>query len=91
MTLEISEVSIVPVKPQGSLVGFASCVVNKQFYLAGIAIHCDLVNRGGFRLVWPTRKLKNGEEIALCHPISREVGDKIQDVIISEWETLITT
>ena len=90
MTLEISEVSIVPVKPQDGLVGFAGCVINKQFYLGGIAIHCDLANRGGFRLVWPTRKLKNGGEIPLCHPISKEVGEKIQDVIISEWETLIT-
>ena len=85
---EIGEINITPLKQQGSLVGFATCVLNGWFYFGGIAIHTDLANRG-FRICYPTKMLRNGQQIPIYHPITKEVAEKIQDAIISEWERLI--
>lgn len=88
--LTISEIQITPIKPQKSLVGFASCILNNQIYLGGIAIHCDLLNKS-FRCVYPTKKFKDGNEIPIYHPICREAGEAIQKILITEWENLIKT
>lgn len=86
--LTISEVNLTPIRPIKSLVGFASIVLGKQVYLGCIAIHCDLSNKS-FRCVYPVKKFKDGKEIPVYHPISKEAGDAIQQAIITEWENLI--
>ncbi len=86
--LMITEIQITPIKPQKSLVGFASVVLDGSVYLGCIAIHCDLLNKG-FRCVYPTKKFNDGKEIPVFHPITKEAGDSIQKAIISEWENLI--
>jgi DNA-binding cell septation regulator SpoVG len=88
--LTISEIQITPIKPQKSLVGFASCILNGQLYIGCIAIHCDLLNQS-FRCVYPTKKFKDGKEIPLYHPITKEAGEAIQKAIVGEWEYLINT
>lgn len=88
--MKISEIQITPIKPQKSLAGFASCVLNEQIYLGGIAIHCDLANKS-FRCVYPTKKFKDGKELPIYHPITKEAGEAIQRAIIAEWECLIGT
>ncbi len=85
--LEITEINITPLKPQGSLLGFASFVLNGQFYVGGVAIHADFQNRG-CRLVYITKKLKNGEDVPLFHPINKETAEKVQQAISSAWELL---
>ena len=90
MSLEISEIRIVPVKPREGLVGFASCVVNGQIYLGGIGIHSDLKN-GGFRLVFPAKSLSNGTTIPICHPITKKAGDSLQKAIAEAWERLMAS
>ena len=88
MKMEISEIRLTPIKPRQSLVAFASCVVDKQFYFGGIGVHCDLTNQS-WRLVFPTKKFPNGEEVPLYHPINRQTYDQIQKAIITQWENLI--
>ena len=82
--LEITEINITPLKAQGSLLGFVQFVLNGQFFLGGVAIHSDLQSRG-CRLVYPTKKLRNGEEVPLFHPISKDAADKVQEAVSSEW------
>lgn len=86
--LIVSEIQITPIKPQNGLVGFASCVLNNQVYLGCIAIHCDLLNQS-FRCVYPTKKLKSGQDIPVFHPISREAGEAIQRAIIIQFENFV--
>lgn len=88
MKMEISEIQITPIKPRESLVAFASCVVDRQIYLGGIAIHCDLLNQS-FRCVYPTKKFGDGKEIPIYHPISKEAGLTVQKAIVTAWENLI--
>ena len=72
----ITEVEILPVRPQNGLVAFASCIVNRQIYLGNIGVHR---RRGdaGFRLVFPTKLLPNGRSIPVFYPISRHAGDTL--------------
>lgn len=87
---EVSEVTLMLMKPQKgeTLGGFASLVVNR-IYIGGIAIHLDALNRS-IRTVYPTKKLRNGQQIPLAHPINKQLGDKIQDAIAKEWRRLIS-
>ena len=88
MPIKISEISIVPMKPQGSFLGFVGFVIDGIFYVGGVGIHSDAPKRS-IRLVYPSKKLQNGQEIPLFHPIGRAVGDFIQQAVIAEWERLI--
>jgi len=86
--IKISEIQIVPVKPQGGLVAFASCVVNNQLYVGNIGIHTT--PDGDFRLVYPSKILPNGKEINCVHPINKVAGEMIQVAIITSFKTLVS-
>jgi len=86
--IKISEIQITPIKPQKSLVGFASAVINDQIYIGCIAIHCDLLNQS-FRCVYPTKKFKDGKELPIYYPINKQAGEAIQKAIVTAWENLI--
>jgi len=76
--IEISEVNIVPVKPNAGLIGFASFIVNGHFYMGCIGIFTR--PDGGIRLVFPR---KNG--LDCFYPINKQVGDYLNSVIEREF------
>ena len=85
--IQISEISLIPIKPKNGLLGFASFVLNNQFYLGEIAIRsCP---SGEIRLLYPSKKLFNGEDIPLFHPITKDAGQTVLNAINSEWEDLM--
>jgi len=86
---EISEIGIVPLKPQGTLIAFASFIINGWFYCGGIGIHCDAASRG-YRLTYPTKMLKNNQSVPLFHPINKSVANQIHAAVTAEWERLIS-
>jgi len=59
----LTEIQIIPVKPQNGLVAFASVVINNQFYVGDIAIYTSPSTEIGFRLVYPTKRLANGKTV----------------------------
>jgi stage V sporulation protein G len=85
--MSLSEVEILPVKPRGGLVAFASCVLNGQVYLGNIGIHTR-PDGSGYRLVFPVKVLPNGKEIHCFHPLSRQAGDLFLQAIIRKFEEL---
>lgn len=86
MNISITEIQIVPVKPNSGLVGFASCVINGCLYLGSIGIFTRL--DGSYRLVYPTKKI--GEKsINIFYPITRELGRQLEQVIISKFEDVM--
>lgn len=87
--LLISEILIIPIKPQGSLVAFGSCVVNDDLYIGDIGIHSSLTNTEGFRLVYPDKTLPNGKRVNCVHPINKESGEVISKAIIGGYKKLI--
>jgi DNA-binding cell septation regulator SpoVG len=84
--LTISEVEILPVRPQGGLVAFASFVLNRQFYVGNVAIRTRPT--GGYRLVFPDKTLPNGKVIQCFHPITRDATDALERAVIGRFEAL---
>jgi stage V sporulation protein G len=84
--LVISEIQIIPVKPNEGLLGFASCVINDSLYIGNIAIYSSLSNADGYRLVYPTKTLPNGKEINCVHPINKEAGEFLSKAIVGKFQ-----
>ena len=82
---KVTEVQIVPVKPQNGLVAFASFVYGNSFYLGSIGIYTR--PQGGYRLTYPTRKSSKGN-FNIFHPINREMAEEVEKVIISKFENV---
>ena len=85
----ISEIQIIPIKPQNGLVGFASCVINNQFYVGNIALYSSPSSKEGFRLVFPAKKLSSGQMVDCFHPITKEAGELITMAIINKYVELM--
>ena len=86
MNTEITEITIIPLKPRNGLVALASCIIDNKFYLGSIGIYTKL--KGGYRLTYPTKKI--GEKsINIYHPISQEVGNEVEVAIIDMYEQLM--
>ncbi|MFC1540592.1 septation protein SpoVG family protein [Candidatus Margulisiibacteriota bacterium] len=83
----LTEIEILPIKPKNGLVAFASCVLNKSFYIGNIVIHTTPY--GNFRVVYPTKVLPNGKHISCFHPINREAGEAISSAILERYKNLI--
>lgn len=81
--IKISEVQIVPIKPNNGLVGFASIIFNDCLYLGSIGIYTR--PEGGFRLTYPTRKAGT-TNINVFYPIRKEVAVFLEKVIINKFE-----
>lgn len=82
----ISEIQITPIKPQNGLVGFASFVLDSNLYLGSIGI----ITRpeGGYRLVYPTKKL-GLRSLNIFHPINRQFAESIEKEVIGKFEDVM--
>lgn len=80
--MTITEVRIIPIKPNNGLVGFASLVLDQKIYLGSIGIHTK-IDGSGYRLTYPTKKIGD-KNINLYHPITRELGIAIEQAILEK-------
>ena len=87
--LDIGEINIILIKPKDGLVGFASCVINNQFFFGNIGIYSSPSSQNGFRLVFPNKKLASGQVVDIVHPISKEAGEMITSAIIRKYVELM--
>ena len=83
VTIKLSEIQIIPKKPDDGHLGWVSFVINNQFYVGNIAIYSRF--NGGLRLVYPQTQLANGKIISSFHPINKETGQFIQDKVSSAY------
>lgn len=88
--LKISEVQIVPVRPNDGLIAFASCVVNNALYLGNIAIYTSPSRSDNYRLVYPDKVLPNGKKIHCVYPINMIAGEIISKAIIRKFKELVS-
>ena len=86
MTNRLSEIQIIPIKPQNGLVAFASFVLDESLYLGSIGI----VTRpqGGYRLVYPTKKVAE-KNLNIYYPISREFALAIEKEVVKQFEDVM--
>ena len=74
----ISEINIIPIKPQDGLVAFASIVLG-SLYLGSIAVHKQL-DGSGYRITYPTKKIGQ-QQLNIYHPIDKVPGRVIEQAI----------
>lgn len=81
----VSEVQVVPVKPNEGLIAFASCILNETHFLGHIAVFTRL--NGGYRLVYPTKRV--GERLLhYHHPITKAAGQAIEDAVLEKVKSI---
>mgnify|MGYP006363160107 FL=1 len=79
----ITEIQIVPIKPNRGLVGFASFVFDGTFHFGSIGILTR--PKGGYRLTYPTRKVAD-KSLPVFYPINKAVAQQIEHLIIAKFE-----
>lgn len=84
--MSISEIQIIPIKPQEGLVAFVSFVLDGNLYLGSIGILTR--PEGGYRLVYPTKKV-GIRNINIFHPINREFAKFIEKEVIGKFEDVM--
>lgn len=86
--MKITEIQIMPIKPQNGLVAFASVVAENSLYLGSIGVYTK-IDGSGYRITYPTKKIGN-KNINIYHPINKEISKAIEEAIISEAEKILT-
>jgi len=86
-TMKITEVQIIPIKPNNGLIAFASIVVENSLYLGSLGVYTR-IDGSGYRITYPTKKIGN-KNINIYHPINRETSKAIERAIISEAEKIL--
>lgn len=84
--MKISEIQIIPIKPQDGLVAFASFVLDDNLYLGSIGILTR--PEGGYRLTYPTKKV-GARNINIFHPINKEFSQSIEKEVIGKFEDVM--
>lgn len=86
MQNRLSEIQIIPIKPQNGLVAFASFVWDKNLYLGSIGIMTR--PQGGYRLVYPTKKVAE-RNLNIFYPINKETAQLIESEIVRQFEEVM--
>jgi len=86
MTVKISEVQIVPIKPKDGLMGFASFVLDDRLYLGSIGIMTQ--PEGGYRLTYPTKAI-GIKSLNVFYPINKNFAQEIEKIIINRFEEVM--
>lgn len=86
MKTKLTEIQIIPVKPQNGLVGFASFILNNQLYLGSVGILTR--PKGGYRLVYPTKKVAE-RSLNIFYPINKEFAQLIENEVVKHFEDVM--
>ncbi len=85
--MKITEIQIIPIKPQNGLVAFASVVFDNCLYLGSIGVYSRL-DGTGYRLTYPMKKIGD-KNINIYHPINREASEAIEKAIIAKAREIL--
>jgi len=86
MKPKLTEIQIIPIKPQNGLVAFASFVLDKTLYLGSIGI----ITRphGGYRLTYPTKKI-GIKDLNIFYPINKVFAEIIEKEVVKKFEEVM--
>lgn len=86
MNHQITEIQIIPIKPQNGIVAFASFLLDDGLYLSSIAI---MTRPGsGHRLVYPTKKV-GSRDINIFHPINKVFAQLVEEAVMKKFEEVM--
>jgi len=87
MNLIITEIQILPIKPQNGLVAFGSVIFNDCLYLGSIGVHTKL-DGNGYRITYPTKKV-GSKDLNIYHPINKETSQAIEQAITQKAKEIL--
>jgi stage V sporulation protein G len=85
--MKVTEIQIIPIKPNNGLVAFASVVVDDSLYLGSIGIHTR-IDSSGYRLTYPTKPI-GGRDLNIYHPINKEASEAIEQAIVNRYKEVM--
>jgi stage V sporulation protein G len=85
--IKVSEVQIIPIKPNKGLVAFASVVLDNNLYLGSIGIHTR-IDGNGYRLTYPTKQI-GGRNLNIYHPINPVTSEAFERAIIDKYKDVM--
>lgn len=84
--MRITEINIIPIKPDNGLIGFASVVLDNGLYLGSMGVYSRL-DGTGYRITYPTKKV-GGKDLNIYHPINRDLSQEIEAAITDKAREL---
>jgi len=87
MKHKITEVQIIPIKPNSGLIAFVSLVLNGNLFLGSIGLHSKL-DGSGYRLTYPTKAIGD-KGINIYHPINKKLSKEIEEAVFSKYSEII--
>lgn len=86
MKPKITEIQIVPIKPQDGLIAFVSFVLDNNLYLGSIGI----VTRpqGGYRLTYPTKRV-GIKDLNIFYPINKAFAEEVERSVLKKLEEVM--
>ena len=93
MVTQVNEIRIIPIramkdeKQKDTLVALATCVLDSKFFVGSIGVY-EREDKT-YRITYPTKK-SGISSLKLFYPISKEVGDDIENAIIEEFVKVIS-
>lgn len=87
MNYLITEVQIIPIKPNNGLVAFATVVLNDCLFLGSIGIHTKL-DGTGLRLTYPTKKV-GIRDMNIYHPLNNELSSAVESAVFTKFKNVM--
>jgi stage V sporulation protein G len=84
---KVTEVQILPVKPNNGIIAFASVVLDNSIFLGSIALYLKLDGQS-YRITYPTKKRLN-QSFDIYHPINKETSLAIEQAIIKKYQEIL--
>jgi len=83
----ITEIEFFPIIPKNGVICFCSFTYQNSLRIQD----CAILTRptGGYRLSFPIKKLANGKTIQAVYPINKELGTKIEEILLVNFEDFI--
>ena len=85
---KISEIELIPIRAKDGLTFFANCVLDGKYFIGNLAVF-TLKDGSGFRVVYPTKMLRNGTQIPIFYPVDSEISAEIQKAISDKATQLL--
>ena len=82
--MQITRVSIKPVE-MNKVKALASITIDDEFVVHDLRI---VEGTRGFFVAMPSRKLPNGSHRDIAHPITSATREKIQEIVLEEYQNL---
>lgn len=81
--MQITDVRLRKVNTDGKMKAIASITIDGVFVVHDIRV---VEGNNGLFIAMPSRKMPNGEFRDVAHPITTEVRQQIQDLVLAEYD-----